>query len=166
MLVAPFADAHPVATVLLIAAVLVLVVAALMFQRPIERLVKRLIKRGSSGSASSPAGVLWVDDRPDHNARLLDSLRDQGVRVEVAHSVTDALTRLGERQYAIVVSDVSRVDDGEAGLRQLDAASGRVPVVVFSRYVSASEAYHDRAVVSSEAEIKDWLRAVDLLPPP
>jgi CheY-like chemotaxis protein len=164
MLVAPFADDHPVATVLLIAAVLALVTAAVVFQRPIERFVNRVTKRGSPRGTSSPAGVLWVDDRPDHNARLLDSLRDQGVRVDVAPNVSDALARLGEREYAIVVSDVSRIDDGEAGLRQLDEASGRVPVVVFSRYVSTSEAYRDRAVVSSEAEIKDWLRAVDLLP--
>ena len=163
MLVAPFADAHPVATVLLIAAVLALVTAAVVFQRPIERFFNRLTRRGSPRTTSQ-AGVLWVDDRPDHNARLLDSLRDQGVRVDVAASVGDALARLREHEYAIVVSDVSRVEDGEAGLRQLDEASGRVPVVVFSRYVSTSEAYRDRAVVSSEAEIKDWLRAVDLLP--
>lgn len=164
MLVAPFADAHPVATALLIAAVLALVTAAVVFQKPIERFVNRMTKRGSPRRQSPPAGVLWVDDRPDHNARLLDSLRDQGVRVDVAMTVSDAVARLGEHEYAIVVSDVSRVEDGDAGLRQLDEASDRVPVVVFSRYVSASEAYRDRAVVSSEAEIKDWLRAVDLLP--
>jgi len=164
MLAAPLADAHPVATMLLIAAVLALVAAAVVFQRPIERFLNRRTKRGGAGATPSPSGVLWVDDRPDHNARLLDSLRGQGVRVDVANTVSDALARLGERGYAIVVSDVSRTDDGEADLRELDEASGRVPLVVFSRYESTSEAYRDRAVVSSEAELKAWLRAVDLLP--
>jgi CheY-like chemotaxis protein len=164
MLVAPFADAHPVVTVLLIAAVLALVIGAVVFQKPIERFVGRLTRRDTPRSKSSPAGVLWVDDRPDHNARLLNSLREQGVRVDVAAGVSEALACLREHEFAIVVSDVSRVEDGEAALRQLDKASGRVPVVVFSRYVSASEVYRDRAVVSSEAEIQDWLRAVDLLP--
>lgn len=165
MLAAPLADAHPVATVSIIAVVLVLVAAAVVFQRRIERAINnRRVKPGPTAAAPSPAGVLWVDDRPDHNARLLDSLRDQGVRVDVAPTVSDAVVRLSQREYAIIVSDVSRVEDGEADLRELDEASGRVPVVVFSRYASSSKAYRDRAVVRSEAEIKDWLRAVDLLP--
>lgn len=164
MLVAPLADAHPVAKVLVIAAVLAVVIAAVVFQRPIERFANRVTRRGSPRGQSSSAGVLWVDDRPDHNARLLDGLRDQGVRVDVAPSVAEALVRLRECEYAIVVTDVSRVEDGHAGLRELDGASGRVPVVVFSRYESTSQVYRDRAVVSSEGEIRDWLRAVDLLP--
>jgi CheY-like chemotaxis protein len=162
MLAENFADTHPVVTALLIVVALVLVIVALVFQRPIERLLNRTGRRPAGRPSSS--GVLWVDDRPDHNARLLNGLRGQGVRVDVARTTTEAVAHLTERDYAIIVSDMSRVDDGDAVIRELEQASDRVPLVLFNRYAETSETYRDRAVVSSEAEIKAWLRAVDLLP--
>jgi CheY-like chemotaxis protein len=167
MLAEGFADINPVVNVLLIVAVLALVIAAMVFLGPMERFATRLTRgRARRGTDTSAAGVLWVDDRPEHNARLLDGLREQGVRVDVARSPADALARLGERDYTIIVSDMSRVDNPDEGLRQLEQASGTTQVVVFSRYASTVETYRDRgvAVVSSEAEIRDWLRSVDLLP--
>ena len=88
------------------------------------------------------------------------------MRVDVACSSAEALARLGERGYTIIVSDMSRVDSPDEGLRLLEQASGSTQVVVFSRYASTVETYRDRgvAVVSSEAEFRDWLRSVDLLP--
>lgn len=163
-----FADNNLVAYVLLIVAALAVVVAAVVFLGPVERFFGRLSRKRAHGGTDNPsaAGVLWVDDRPEHNARLLNGLREQGVRVDVACNASDALTHLGAGDYAIIVSDMSRVDHPGEGLQQLEQASGTTPVVVFSRYTSTLETYRDRdvAVVSSEAEIKDWLRSVDLLP--
>jgi CheY-like chemotaxis protein len=176
-----FADVHPVINVLLIVAVLVLVTAALVFHGPIERALGRMTpgwSRGHADTATPPpppsAGVLWVDDRPEHNARLLNGLKEQGVPIDMASSTNEALTHLRERSYAIVVSDMSRMEDGErvvdAGLRLHEQAGDSTPIVIFRRYAPASDAYRDKAidsgavaVVSSEAEIKDWLRTVNLL---
>jgi len=170
MLGAGFADiGRPVGAVLVSVLVLALVVAAVAFPARLERVLQRLTWwRGKTepDAAKAAAGVLWVDDRPEHNARLLNGLREQGVPVDVAGTTAEAVERLGERVYTIIVADMSRADHPDDDLRPLEQASGATPVVVFSRYASTSEAYRERdvAVVSSEAEIRDWLRSVDLLP--
>jgi CheY-like chemotaxis protein len=182
MLAERFTDANPVANVFLMVAVLVVVAALVAFRGPIERFLERT-RRSTRGPAvpapRSPhppdTGVLWVDDRPEHNARLLNGLRDRGVRLDVVRTVTEALSHLGQREYAIIVSDMSRVEDGttttgDGGLRLVEEASGPTPVVIFSRYAASTRTYRDHeldggavAVVSSEAEIRSWLRAVDVL---
>ncbi|TDV46842.1 response regulator [Actinophytocola oryzae] len=163
MLAKDFADSHPVITALLIVVALALVAVAVLFQQPIERLLDRLLRAPCEDGPPS-SGALWVDDRPDHNARLLNSLRGQGVRLDVACSTAEAVDRLREHTYAIIVSDMSRIEDGDTVLRELERASRQAPVVIFSPFTETSELYSDRAVVSSEAEIKEWLRAVHLLP--
>jgi CheY-like chemotaxis protein len=156
--------------VLVIVVVLALVIAAVAFRRPIERFVTRLLRRRARAvdnpATPADAGVLWVDDRPEHNARLLNGLRADGVRIDVAGTTGEALERLGRRPYAIVVSDLSRVDRPDDGVRLLEQASGTAPVVIFSRFGSAADAHRDgpAAVVSTEGEVKDWLRSVHLLP--
>jgi CheY-like chemotaxis protein len=169
MLGAGFADiGRPVVAVLVIVVVLVLVIAAVVFPARLERVLTRLTWwREEAGPATAAvAGVLWVDDRPEHNARLLNGLREQGVPVEVARTMAEAVERLGERAYTIIVADMSRADHPGDDLRPLEQASGTIPVVVFSRYASTADAYRERDVtaVSSEAEIREWLRSVDLLP--
>ena len=77
MLAEGFADINPVVNVLLIVAALALVIAAVVFLGPMERFATRLTRsRARRGTDTSAAGVLWVDDRPEHNARLLDGLRE------------------------------------------------------------------------------------------
>lgn len=160
MLAEVFAEGHPVADVLLMVAVLALVIAVVVFLRPIERYLNR---RTGQGKAPPPtAGVLWIDDRPEHNARLLNGLRSRGVPVDVVHTTVEALARLTAGAYAIVVLDLSRVDEvTDADLRQLEDAGGTTPVVVFSRYRALADS--EVTVVSSEAEIMEWLREVNLL---
>ena len=166
-----FADAQPVVNVLLIVVVLGLVATVLVFRGPVERFLNRLTRRQEHEDTdpTPAAGVLWVDDRPEHNARLLNGLREQGVPVDVTGTPNEALVHLGMRKYAIVVSDMSRVEDGEhaveVGQLLLAKAGDSTPVVIFSRYASVD--YPDSGavtVVSSEAEIKEWLRTVNLLP--
>jgi CheY-like chemotaxis protein len=165
-----FADAQPVVNVLLMVIVLGLVAAVLVFRGPVEQFLNRRTRRQVRADPAPAAGVLWVDDRPEHNARLLNGLREQGVPVDVAGTTNEALAHLGTRKYAIVVSDMSRVEDGEsvvdAGRRLLAKAGDSIPVVIFNRYPSAPASHQDGevTVVSSEAEIKEWLRTVNLLP--
>src|SRR3954471_3583853 len=165
MLGAGFADiGRPVVAVLVSVVVLALVVAAVAFPARLERVLQRLTwwreeteLDAEAGAATAAAGVLWVDDRPEHNARLLNGLREQGVPVDVAGTTAEAVERLGERVYTIIVADMSRADHPGDDLRPLEQASGTTPVVVFSRYASTSDAYRERdvAVVSSEAEIRE-----------
>jgi hypothetical protein len=55
--------------------------------------------------------VLWVDDIPQNNADLVDFLDLVGVSVVVARSYDEAVSRLEERTFNVVVSDWSREKD-------------------------------------------------------
>lgn len=73
--------------------------------------------------AKRPRSVLWVDDDPQANALSIDSLRRQGVSVDLA-STTDAAMRLmQDRSYGAVLSGISRAENGhelsDAGRRLL-----------------------------------------------
>lgn len=73
--------------------------------------------------AKRPRSVLWVDDDQQANALMIDSLRRQGVSVDLA-STTDAAMRLmQDRSYGVVLSGISRAENGhelpDAGRRLL-----------------------------------------------
>jgi CheY-like chemotaxis protein len=87
-----------------------------------------------------PAGVLWVDDQPSHNALLVDRLERQGVVVDTARSTKEALQKLTGQRYQLIVSDMERVESGKpmpnAGLeliRTVRTFDRDTPVVIYGR---------------------------------
>lgn len=87
-----------------------------------------------------PAGVLWVDDHPAHNALLVDHLERQGVVVDTARSTKEALQKLTGQRYQLIVSDMERVESGKpvpnAGLeliRTVRTFDRDTPVVIYGR---------------------------------
>lgn len=77
--------------------------------------------------------VLWVDDNPDYNRFLIDILQESGMTVDIARSTEDALRLLARRSYDLVLSDIARGDDEQAGIRMLDdfrERDIRLPVIV------------------------------------
>jgi CheY-like chemotaxis protein len=66
------------------------------------------------------ARVLWVDDRPSNNRFERQALEALGVRVETSTSTDDALEGIRRRVYDLVISDMSRPPDKNAGLTLLD----------------------------------------------
>ncbi|MCF4120397.1 hypothetical protein L1785_05340 [Antribacter sp. KLBMP9083] len=70
-----------------------------------------------------PRSVLWVDDTPQDNALMLDSLRRQGVTVDLASTTESAMGLMQDRSYGAVISGMSRSELGhdlpDAGLRLL-----------------------------------------------
>lgn len=86
-----------------------------------------------------PFAVLWVAERPESHALLVDQLRNNGVRVTTVTTTADALREASERPYRLIVSDMSRKENGhyhsDAGLsllRELRDLGVDVPVIVFS----------------------------------
>jgi CheY-like chemotaxis protein len=81
--------------------------------------------------------LLWVDDRPENNAVLIDELKGLGTLVVTARSTDEARAMLGRRGYDFIVTDMKRGDADEAGLEllQLVRAEGgphqATPVFVF-----------------------------------
>lgn len=187
MLAQRYAETNPVANTIIGLSIVLLIVALVVFHRPIGRALHWIeMKIMQRHGAADPEldveqrvrGVLWVDDRPENNVRLLDQLEREGVPVDVARSTSEAMEHLDARSYAIILSDMSRLEDGvnvlDAGLRLLRQTQEHfvvVPFVIYSKYETLSTTHTDEALVdgaaavtSSEAEVLDWLRAVDLLP--
>ncbi len=184
MLAADYFDEHPVVNAMILFGIVLTVVVVAVFHRPVGRALHAVVlwfMRAQGVADPEPdvapaaAGVLWVDDRPEQNARLLGRLARDGVPVDMARGTDEALACLEERNYAIILSDMSRVEDDntvlDAGLRLLARADSEIPFVIFSKYESVSTAFRDRAldegavaVVSGEDEVLEWLRAVDLIP--
>ncbi|MFE0025828.1 response regulator [Amycolatopsis sp. NPDC059021] len=123
-----------------------------------------------------PYSVLWVDDFPENNALIIEQLQDRGVRVDLAHTTTEGLRLLGQRDYGAVLSDMSRDEDGtevvDAGLRLLRAVRQSTPDIPFVIYCNAGASSKYRAealaegataITASPTVVTEHLRALGLL---
>ena len=125
---------------------------------------------------ASAYAVLWVDDHPENNALLIEQLQQNGVRVDLAKSTTEALAYLRRRRYGAILSDMGRTENGtdvpDAGMRLLRAVvdSGmNIPVLFYTGSFAAS-AYGEEAtaagatvITSSPTVLFEHLQALQLL---
>ena len=76
------------------------------------------LRRQVAGGPPTPpperraAAVLWVDDRPENNALLIDQLMTDGVQVDVARTTEEGLALASRRGYGAVITDMGRWEDG------------------------------------------------------
>ena len=97
--------------------------------------------------------VLWVDDQPNNNARYEEQLRDEGATVDLATSTEDALAALNRKRYDLIISDMARGADKDAGfglMRALHERSVSTPVIIFALGFAA-DASRRRAAIRSGA---------------
>jgi CheY-like chemotaxis protein len=154
-------------------------------QKQVATLSQAVAALGASPSelleeAPAPAppinSVLWVDDHPENNAILVEQLQRNGIRVDLARDTEEGLALLGQRRYAIVVSDMGRNEHGteisDAGLRLLAAVRNTDTSIPFVIYCSlgAARRYHDQAlaagataITSSPVSLSTQLAALELL---
>ncbi|WP_437709680.1 TIR domain-containing protein [Sorangium sp. So ce448] len=115
--------------------------------------------------------VLWVDDYPTNNERLIKSYRVHGVHFDLVIDNDQAIERLQFNSYDLVITDMKHESDKEAGLqllRWLRKLPSPPPAIVFSgigpgdyRY---DEALEEGAILvtnnshSLELKIKELLR--------
>ena len=81
----------------------------------------------ASGMASS--SILWVDDRPSNNVNERQALEAFGIKVTISESTEDALNKLRVFKYDVIISDMGRPPDPQAGYTLLDAVKklGKYP---------------------------------------
>lgn len=60
-----------------------------------------------------PGAILVVDDDADMRELVHDMLKDRGHRVTTASSGQEALTIIGEEDYAVVLTDLREKDPGD-----------------------------------------------------
>ena len=86
-------------------------------------------------ATQSPSEILWVDDRPQNNVRERNAMANLGMRVSLALSTDEALEELRRRKFDVVISDMGRPPDRQAGYTLLDAmrAGGdNTPYVIYA----------------------------------
>ncbi|GGJ02968.1 hypothetical protein GCM10011581_45090 [Saccharopolyspora subtropica] len=86
-----------------------------------------------------PFAVLWVSEKPETHAILVEQLRNNGVRVTTVTTTDQALAELSQRPYRLIVEDMGRKENGrwrpDAGLALLDELRDLgvdTPVIVYS----------------------------------
>lgn len=80
----------------------------------IERASRRL---AASVGIVRGAGILWADDQPRNNRTDVRLLRSAGARVKLALSTEEALKASAHTHFDLVISDIARGDERDAGLR-------------------------------------------------
>src|SRR5262249_43084524 len=81
------------------------------------------------------ARVLWVDDRPANNHYERQALEALGLRIQQSTSTDDALARTVSGSFNLIISDMDRPPDHQAGfslLDQLRELGIRIPFVIYS----------------------------------
>jgi CheY-like chemotaxis protein len=79
--------------------------------------------------------ILWVDDRPENNVRERAAMANLGMHVTLSLSTDDALERLRRERFDVVISDMGRPPDPEAGYTLLEAmrsAGDTTPFVIYA----------------------------------
>ena len=110
--------------------------------------------------------ILWLDDMPENNNRLVAQLRGAGAHVELAASAEGAAEILPSLTPDLLISDIGRGDRPEAGFEDLEQfqTDGRYsgPVIFFTARVTASRRARAKklgaVIVSSEDEFFQAIR--------
>ena len=82
--------------------------------------------------------VLWLDDHPRNNTLLVEQLERENIKVDQAVSTRQALAMLQQKHYALLITDMARVenrrrikDAGVHTVREVRQAQPALPIVVY-----------------------------------
>ena len=95
--------------------------------KAVEAVTPRTIRQASK------AKVLWVDDRPTNNAQERRALEALGIDFVLSTTTEGALANLKNQKFDVVISDMGRPPDPQAGYTLLDKmrSSGDTTPLVF-----------------------------------
>ncbi|MBO2450746.1 response regulator [Actinomadura barringtoniae] len=88
-----------------------------------------------TASTTKLARILWVDDYPDGNLYETVALEQLGKFVTKATSTAAALRYLDELDFALIITDVGRDGDHQAGkdlIRRVRSGGHTLPIVVYT----------------------------------
>jgi CheY-like chemotaxis protein len=118
----------------------------------------------------TPAKILWVDDNPANNQAMIDHYRPLGISFDLALDTKQALDFLAQSEYALIISDIARGSDWEAGIHMIPQIRSRFPkappILIFA-HPKAVEAHAEKArnlgaslITTSPRELIPWLDKV------
>ncbi|MGC1218569.1 MAG: response regulator [Phormidesmis sp.] len=84
---------------------------------------------------ASQSKILWVDDRPENNVYERQALETLGVSFVLAASTDEAIEHVSRRRFSVIISDMGRPPDPQAGytlLDQLRASGDKTPFIIYA----------------------------------
>jgi len=108
-------------------------------QQPVTATERRgVLRRLDHAVAYLDGGrILWVDDNPANNRYLIRLFEQSGMTVDLARSTGEALELLRRHAYDIVLSDIMRGEDDQAGIAMLAEfrnAGIKLPVIIHAAH--------------------------------
>jgi CheY-like chemotaxis protein len=105
----------------------------------VRTVVNQAVARTALTTSAERLPVLWVDDVPSNNTGIVNALNALDIVVHQVLSTRDAIRRLQQEEYAVIISDLGRREDGRnvemAGLEllnELAQMSVATPVIIFA----------------------------------
>jgi CheY-like chemotaxis protein len=85
--------------------------------------------------------VLWVDDFPQNNVYERRSLEALGIRFALSTSTEDALDKLKSNEYDVIISDMGRGENKQAGFDLLKETKkiSTTPFIIYSLGVTTEK---------------------------
>jgi CheY-like chemotaxis protein len=112
------------------------------------------------------ARVLWVDDNPDYNLLETIALEELGLFVTKATSTEAGEFYLRRLNFALVITDLSRGADRDAGLellKKVENVQKDIPVIVYTLHAEDKRAWLTdagvRAVVDTPSDLIEAVQA-------
>lgn len=100
----------------------------------VAKLVDQLVTPTTSKQLEG-ATALWVDDRPAFTTYERQALAALGIQFTLSKSTEDALERLEQKRYDVVITDMSRPPDKYAGYALLEKMKGmkiNTPCIIYA----------------------------------
>jgi CheY-like chemotaxis protein len=103
--------------------------------KTVNRLEEVNVKKLSEGKA------LWVDDNPQNNMYERRSLEALGIKFALSTSTEDATERLKKDEYDVVISDMGRGTNRQAGFDLLKEVKklSNTPFIIYSWGINAEK---------------------------
>ncbi len=92
--------------------------------------------------------ILWVDDYPTNNQSVVNLFQDKGIQFDIALTTRQGLAFFKKKLYDLVITDMGRGDERDAGLsllKELQSLDCEVPIIVYSSR-RAIERYGEEAL--------------------
>jgi CheY-like chemotaxis protein len=102
--------------------------------KDIAKVVAQLVTPRTSRQLEG-ASVLWVDDRPMNNTYERQALEALGIQFTISKSTEDALERLERKHYDLIISDMGRPPNQQAGYTLLEEVKARkitTPYIIYA----------------------------------
>ncbi|BCL78227.1 response regulator [Ktedonobacteria bacterium brp13] len=88
--------------------------------RKVARLIDKIITSKDSQKIKGTS-ILWVDDKPSNNMYERNAFESLGIKIITSVSTEDTLEKLKLQKYDLIISDMGRLPDAEAGYTLLKA---------------------------------------------